>query len=436
MPRATWQDRVDQGIDWRDTHGRVRTSMRRNGAIAHIHPVRDAAGNETIRWWHEISIRHPSDPTAHDRYGVRNPGWTGHRRDNTLLLEGLARSARNRSGTTLSPTSTHVVLDEVRSYPLDRRVDQFEDVRDSFSLDRRTARRPIYDPAADDALLDQVEPRNPSLTRSFGVEIECLIPDVNRFLSLASTRGLAVANESYNHHTRSYWKLTTDASVLPRTHQGVRYHGRELVSPPLSGEHGFEQLKLACEVLVEAGARVTRNCGLHVHLDAADLSAQDVMRIITGYTGARNAIDSILPASRRHNDFCQHYNNVAFDIMNNTGQYLNYWPTPCRTIQDIATRLTSRYYTVNLQAYPRHRTIEFRQHSGSIEWRKISAWIRLCQSVVTTAREARPFGETLTDLLDNLRVAATDRSYFIRRAEHLTQVARTTATRRARAAAR
>ena len=46
------------------------------------------------------------------------------------------------------------------------------------------------------------------------------------------------------------------------------------------------------------------------------------------------------------------------------------------TIRDLAAIQGGRYYKVNLQAYQCHGTIEFRQHSGTVNATKIAHWVR------------------------------------------------------------
>ena len=66
------------------------------------------------------------------------------------------------------------------------------------------------------------------MNRSFGIELE--IAGINRQTALTSLSavGIAVHDESYNHTTRSHWKLV--ATVASR--------GFEIVSPVLHGEQG------------------------------------------------------------------------------------------------------------------------------------------------------------------------------------------------------
>lgn len=42
----------------------------------------------------------------------------------------------------------------------------------------------------------------------------------------------------------------------------------------------------------------------------------------------------------------------------------------------------NRYKKVNLKSYFRHGTVEFRQHSGTIEYTKISNWVLFLHSLV------------------------------------------------------
>ena len=132
--------------------------------------------------------------------------------------------------------------------------------------------------------------------RRFGVEIE-FAGGVNRetLARELNTAGVQCQSEYYNHSTRSYWKLTTDASC-----------GYEMVSPILQGEEGFQQLKKVLDIMAEMGCTVNRSTGVHVHLEAADLTALDVKNIVTRYADNEAEIDTWFPRSRRasNNQYC------------------------------------------------------------------------------------------------------------------------------------
>jgi hypothetical protein len=49
-------------------------------------------------------------------------------------------------------------------------------------------------------------------------------------------------------------------------------------------------------------------------------------------------------------------------------------------------RNRSRYHKVNAESYFRHKTIEFRQHSGTINYEKISNWILFLHGIVSYSK--------------------------------------------------
>ena len=42
----------------------------------------------------------------------------------------------------------------------------------------------------------------------------------------------------------------------------------------------------------------------------------------------------------------------------------------------------TRYRKVNAESYIRHKTVEFRQHSGTTEFKKISNWINFLRKLI------------------------------------------------------
>ena len=210
-------------------------------------------------------------------------------------------------------------------------------------------------------------------TRKFGVEIEF---KGNRLAvqDYMNAHGVECHIEGYNHNTRPHWKIVTDASC--------EY---ELVSPPIHGQDAFRQLKVACDALAAAGARVDKTCGLHVHHDANDLDVRSFANIFALYIKLEETIDTFLPNSRRsnNNQYCHSLGLTAEEKQRKLNQLKK-----VRTIQDIAYDVySSRYFKVNAQSYLRHGTVEFRQHSGTVEYDKIVNWVMLTQRIVERAKE-------------------------------------------------
>ena len=80
-----------------------------------------------------------------------------------------------------------------------------------------------------------------------------------------------------------------------------------------------------------------------------------------------------MPESRRNNNYCRSLRNITEQKINNAQSIDN--------LQQVAF-VNTRYFKVNPQSYSRHRTIEFRQHAGSI-----SNWVLFLNGLVTFAQQ-------------------------------------------------
>ena len=198
---------------------------------------------------------------------------------------------------------------------------------------------------------------------TFGVEIECYHCNRSELIEQGSANGLAIHSEGYNHQDNErYYKIVSDGSL-----SGV--DNNEVVSPILKGNNGLASLKQLCKALAAVGAKVNRTCGLHVHIGAASMSDEHFCRVVRNYKRIEMAIDSFMPESRRGDNGCY--------CRSLRGCNLNY-----TTKQGIIRSFGSRYYKVNTQAYLRHKTIEFRQHSGTNDYEKISHWVTFLAKLV------------------------------------------------------
>jgi hypothetical protein len=54
-----------------------------------------------------------------------------------------------------------------------------------------------------------------------------------------------------------------------------------------------------------------------------------------------------------------------------------------QTIEKVAAIYPTRFRKLNTRAYSRHKTVEFRQHSGTIEAIKIVNWITFLHNLTT-----------------------------------------------------
>lgn len=211
--------------------------------------------------------------------------------------------------------------------------------------------------------------------RQFGIEIELTGINTYEAASAISRAGIECQAEHYNHSTRRTWKVVTDSSVTsPRGQRG----GTEVVSPILKGIEGFKQVATVLEALKNAGGKVDRSCGIHVHIDANDFTVDDIKKICYTYERYNDVIDNLQPKSRRENQniFCGRFEDTKWMQIENA-----------TTIYEMTSG--SRYYNVNLTSYMRHGTVEFRQSASSLEAAKVLSWIQLILTLVDVARATR-----------------------------------------------
>ena len=195
-----------------------------------------------------------------------------------------------------------------------------------------------------------------------GVEIEFYGVHYKTVLDSLHEAGIEVSYEGYTHRVMSGWKLVTDCSVN-RTNTGLS-KGLELVSPILKGDDGLDELQVVMNTLNNIGAKVDRTCGLHVHHDIQDYDVEHLISLFNLYFNYEPAINKMMPKSRRNQQYCK-----ELDIsMLKRIQKAN-------TIVTLADTVGTRYYKLNVQSYIKYGTIEFRQHSGTVEFEKIEAWI-------------------------------------------------------------
>lgn len=64
-------------------------------------------------------------------------------------------------------------------------------------------------------------------------------------------------------------------------HDGSVNNGIEVVSPPLGGKRGEEQIISTCNALAFVNADADDSCGMHVHLDASDFFNKERVRVLT-----------------------------------------------------------------------------------------------------------------------------------------------------------
>ncbi len=217
-------------------------------------------------------------------------------------------------------------------------------------------------------------------TRRFGIEIEAFGITRQAALQALQNIGIHACCTGYTHSTTPYWKILEDGSIRS---SNPNLDGWELVSPILHGEEGLAEVARVAKALAQAGAKVDRRCGFHVHVDAAGMQPDEIRTTVERYAAFEDGIDQFMPNSRRGNN-----NQYCYSVQ----RLLNYysWGPSNRMssfLQAFQGDNQSRFHKVNLHAYVRHGTVEFRQHSGTCNAEKMVNWIRFCVAFVETSCE-------------------------------------------------
>lgn len=207
---------------------------------------------------------------------------------------------------------------------------------------------------------------------TFGVEIECNVAH-GAIRTAAQATGMEYEYQGYNHTDgHAFFKFVSDGSV--RGENAI-----ECVSPILKGADGKRTLKNALKTLNQAGATVNKSCGLHVHIGAATLTPEQYANVFINYYYLETLIDTFMANSRRGNN-----NGYCASLRNHPGLI------DCKTIDAVKSELDfDRYHKVNPMSYNRHKTIEFRQHQGSTDEKKILNWVMFCGKLVEWSKKHR-----------------------------------------------
>lgn len=216
--------------------------------------------------------------------------------------------------------------------------------------------------------------------RGFGIEIECFLPEGQSRDALATAisqrlgRSNSCVVEAYGHSTPRSWKIVTDGSL------GDYARGVEIVSPVLNGPEGIAAANTVCRTLNDFGCTVNKKCGFHVHVGVGNASLRFWKNIVTIYNIFEPVLDRMMPQSRRGSDnsYCRTMTVAPISAIERASTFdaLNAL---------IAGSSPSRYRKVNMSAYLRHGTVEFRQHSGTTDADKVRNWILICLKMVNTA---------------------------------------------------
>ena len=244
-----------------------------------------------------------------------------------------------------------------------------------------------------------------------GVEME-IIPkrNVSKRQILASIResGINIHDAGYTHNVISCWKAVSDSSLS--------YGGFELVSPPMKGAQNIEkEITNICKA-IEGLVKVDRTCGVHVHFEVLDKyhfkrrvntrtssgklqalknkpAKKFTANLLRNYAYFQPVIDALVSPSRRGNTYC----NYIPDGAQMTQEEVKRFSENKENYAHLIYGMSGRYQVINLSCMETYGTVEFRQHNGSTNARKILNWVKLMERMVTRSWDRKYDGRNCED---------------------------------------
>lgn len=160
--------------------------------------------------------------------------------------------------------------------------------------------------------------------------------------------------------------------------------GYEVVTPAFridsAGHNG--PLRDVCRELKVERPKVDRSCGLHVHVDVSDFDWRTAQMLMRFWLRYEPFFMELIPSNRRSNHYCMPHRGsrwnsripaeIASALRTNSQQ----------SFERFARNNFTKYRSLNLAPFWMNHRVEFRLHSGTINYDKIRAWCMLVTSVV------------------------------------------------------
>jgi hypothetical protein len=231
--------------------------------------------------------------------------------------------------------------------------------------------------------------------RKFGLEVE-YVGSRNRTADECRAVGLPVsASSSHLGSDDRQWISKPDGSVA-----GGGDRGCELVSPPLDFDTPAdrEQVNRAFAALQIAGAATDASAGIHVHVDASDLTAAQVANVGRFFAKFEDQIYRIGSSGWQQirqsgiNNYCKPMDFELIRRLTRVRDQDGFYRAWYGSVSAGRSARTdhyhgSRYHGLNLHSWCYRGTIEFRIFNSTLNAERAQAYIALCVAIVQDARE-------------------------------------------------
>lgn len=169
---------------------------------------------------------------------------------------------------------------------------------------------------------------------------------------------------------RSAWDGHIDA-------EGTQHYSQhddcaEFVSPILGSMHSKGLETLLAQIILQPQ---NDTAGVHVHVEANDLSPRQLGSLVYGYDMVEGLIESSYRRTRRN-----------YAKYRDTKQTMDILQSAKKTDKLSSVQRGERYVTLNLQALDQHGTVEFRAMGNVYEYDHLIRWALFCREMVNLAK--------------------------------------------------
>ena len=219
---------------------------------------------------------------------------------------------------------------------------------------------------------------------TFGLEIECYIPEANLNFRIGSYHnGIQVPTLPQG------WKAERDSSIRPP----VGKVAVEFVSPILMGADGVRQVEFVLQWLRDMGAGCNESCGIHVHVGSDKKTAEKLVGLVAQHEKALFAASGIKGKVRA-------INNIYCRSVVTNNQIRSAYKD---RVQTMIVAGQSRYNILNLTNLLAgvRPAVEFRAFASTFKTEVVLGYIRICLGMVQLAMAAKKSFKFESKWMDN-----------------------------------
>jgi len=165
---------------------------------------------------------------------------------------------------------------------------------------------------------------------------------------------------------------------------------------PILNYSDIENLQELVRAIRKAGGMVNETCGMHVHIGAADFTAQAATNLLNAVASKQDLIYKALNVYPDREKYCH---KIGEDLLNDIreekpktmAKLASVWYNePEReAVREHSHYHTSRYHLVNLHALFTKGTVEFRMFNSTLHAGEVKAAIQFCLAVMHQAKTAK-----------------------------------------------